>query len=584
MKRMTLGTLLGATAVLASVGVGSFVLHNEIGPRAAGYHAKVLCSGVFVAGRSADTVEALDLGRFWYVQGDVDAEAKTVKSTLYGFGTAHAIYRDGVGCTVVRGVTPEELRAATPTLPERRDTAGLPWPTGDVGAVDTTLDGIDQAALTAAIDAAFAEPDPETLRRTRAVVVVHRGRIIAERYGPGFTKDTPLLGWSMTKSVTSTLYGLASARDRLDIHEPTGFDAWPDGDPRAALTTDQLLRMSSGLAFDESYDAFGDATRMLFLERSAGRFAASFPLEHDPDTHWSYSSGTTNVLQALLQQKLGEDYATFPHEALFAPLGMRSAVIEPDSSGAYVGSSFMYATGRDWARFGLLYLQDGTWEGERLLPEGWVTYVSTPTPPSNGRYGAQFWLNRSAEHGEEARWPDVPVDAFDASGFEGQNVLIVPSRDAVIVRLGLSPGRKGWDFGAFAGSILDTLPEGPTAAERLARSDRVDEAPVDDAAYVHRGELLYGEGMPVLTREDLPGVLEPDLVLDDQGLRWTGHPDERPVRLRLVDGAWVADSPDAATVRRLLQLAERLDARVTGEHGAHFVSDDAEDRGFHVER
>lgn len=584
MKRMTLGTLLGATVVLAGVGVGSFVLQNEVAPRAAGYHAKVLCSGVFVAGRSEDSVEAIDLGRFWYVQGEVDTEAKTVESTLYGFGNTTAVYREGLGCTVARGVTVEELRAAAPAVPTPRDTAGLPWPTGDVGAVDSTLDGIDQHALKSAVDAAFTEPDPEHPRRTRAVVVLHRGRIVAERYGAGFSEETPLLGWSMTKSVTATMVALASARGTLDVHAPTGLEAWPEGDPRAALTPDQLLRMSSGLAFDESYDAFGDATRMLFLERSSGGFAASYPLEHDPDTHWSYSSGTTNIVQALLQQELGDDYAAFPRTALFDPLGMRSAVIEPDSSGTFVGSSFMYATGRDWARFGLLYLQDGTWEGERLLPEGWVSYVSTPTPPSKGLYGAQFWLNRGTEHGEAARWEGVPVDAFDASGFEGQNVLVVPSRDAVIVRLGLSPGRKGWDFGAFAASILDTLPEGPTAAERMATSDRVDEAPVDDAVYVHRGEALYGEAMPVIAPEDLSEGAADDVVVEGATLRWNGHPSGDSVTLRLADGALIADTPDAATVRLLLQVADRLDARVTGEHGAHFVADEAEDRGFRVER
>ncbi len=569
MKRGVLGVALTAVVVVAAVGVGAWFLENEIGPRGAGYHAKVLCSGVFVAGRDPLSVQASDLGRFWYVQGSVDPDARTATSSVYGFGEQTAAHREGLGCTLAVGTTVDALRATAPTLPAPRDTAGLPWPTGDVGATTEDLPGGDRAALDAAVDAAFQDPDPETPRRTRAVVVIWGDRIVAERYATGFDAETPLLGWSMTKSVTATLVGLAAHRGALDISEPSGLSVWPEGDPRAALTTDQLLRMSSGLAFDESYSATGGATRMLFLSPAGWRYAAEQELAHEPDTHWSYSSGTTNILQAVLRERLGpQDYLRFPRQALFDPLGMTSAVLEPDPSGVFVGSSFMYATARDWSRFGLLHLHDGVWEGERLLPEDWVDYATTPTPPSDGLYGAQFWLNR----GDPPRWADVPPDAFDASGFEGQNVLVVPSRGAVIVRLGLSPDRVGWDFAAFASDVLAALPPEPAPAPEPLTGE-----PVDDEVYIHLGAEAWGADAPRIVPEDWAGLVAdtPDLTADADGAVLEGG-----TRLVLQDGVVVARRPDAAAIRVLLALAEVLDGRLTGAGGARFVADPEDEAGF----
>jgi CubicO group peptidase (beta-lactamase class C family) len=571
--------VLGSAAlVLTAVIAGSSLLSLVIGPKGAGYHAKILCSGVFVAGRAEADVLAQDLGRFWYVQGAVDPAARTATSSLYGFGSSTAVYREGLGCTLARGRTVEALRDTAPTIPAPRDTAALPWPTGDVGAGPTPLPGTDIEALDRALEAAFSDPPGGPPRRTRAVVVLQGGQIVAERYAPGFTEDTPLLGWSMAKSVTATLVGLAAADGALDVSAPTGLPAWSgEGDPRAAITVDQLLRMSSGLGFSEVYGAFGDATHMLFVAPSAADYAADSPLAAPPDSVWSYSSGTTNVLQRVLRRAVGDEaYPGFPRAALFDRIGMRSAVFEPDASGDFVGSSFLYATAREWARFGLLHLQDGTWEGERVLPEGWVAYVTTPTPPApRGEYGAQWWLNAGdPANPDDRRWPSLPRDAYDASGFEGQNVLVVPSRDVVIVRLGLTPDRVGWDFDAFAASILDALPDVPPAEARLV-ADVPDEEPVDRAAYAHLGDAPWQDGAPAIVRQDWDDLVDErsDLEAGPTGARWTGHPTGAEVTLRFDRGVLVADTPDRATLRLLVELADLLDARVSTDQGVYWVED-----------
>ena len=231
--------------------------------------------------------------------------------------------------------------------------------------------------------------------------------------------------------------------------QPAPIKEWQN-DMRREITLDALLRMSSGLEFVEDYASPSDATRMLFGAKNAASVAIAAPAIAKPNEVWSYSSGTTNILQAIIRRQFSNhaDYVAYPYQRLFSKLGMTSAVLESDASGVFVGSSFMYATARDWAKFGQLYLQDGVWQGERLLPEGWVRYSSTPTPKSNGVYAAQFWLNKND--------PAFPQDAFMADGFEGQNVAIIPSKNVVIVRLGLSRG-GAFDDNAFIKRIVSAL-------------------------------------------------------------------------------------------------------------------------------
>ena len=459
----------GAVLGVGAVGVFAW-LSLRIFPIGTGIAAKTACSDVFVAGRAPEGLLEQEVpSAAAFVSYTIDESAGTATASAFGLASKTAVYRPGLGCALALDTEVAALKAEgfEPELGPRPD---APWPRGDAEDPRPDPEGLDRAALDAAFDTIFAdggwaedEHRDERPLNTRAVVVVQHGRLLAERYAPGFDADTPQLGWSMTKSVTSALVGILVGRGRLDIDEPMGFAEWssPD-DPRSALTWDHLLRMSSGLEWNEDYGLRSDVTVMLFDVYDGTAEAVSRELAHDVDTVWYYSSGTTNLLHRRMREIFANDraYHRFPYQALFEPLGMTSALMETDSSGTYVGSSFMYATPRDWARFGQLYLQDGVWEGERILPEGWVartiTPTSTPSDPPGG-YGLQWWLN-AAPNPEERGLPDVPVDAFWASGHQGQNVVVVPSRDAVIVRMGMTNG-PGWPRSKFVAAVLEALPE-----------------------------------------------------------------------------------------------------------------------------
>jgi CubicO group peptidase (beta-lactamase class C family) len=294
--------------------------------------------------------------------------------------------------------------------------------------------------------------------------VVYDGHLIAERYAPGFAPDMPMLGWSMSKSVTNALVGLLVGQGRLVLHEPAPVPEWrsPD-DQRRNITLDQMLRMSSGLAFEERYGPLADITDMLYGAHDFGAFAAGRHLEVLPDEKWHYASGTANIIARIVRyevEKTDPNYYRFIRKALFDRIGMTSAVMEPDASGTIVGSSYTFATVRDWARFGLLYLQDGIWNGERILPDGWVAYSTTPTPKApKGQYGALFWLNAGAPDDPTDRlWPSAPVDAYAAQGFQEQKLIMIPSQKLVLVRLGATAPRSAWDTDTFIASVLRALP------------------------------------------------------------------------------------------------------------------------------
>jgi len=357
--------------------------------------------------------------------------------------------------------------AAGPVLvPLPPQPAGIAFPTSD-WEVAAPAGASDPARLSRALDDAFSEPDPGRLRRTRAVVVVHGGRIVAERYAEGFGPQTPLFGWSMTKSVTNALCGILVREGKLDLFAPALVPEWNHaGDARRAISVDLLLRQSSGLRWNEVYETSPfDSSVIAMLygigHRDMAAFAASQPLAHPPGTVWYYSSGTTLILSRILHSLIGSeaDYHAFPRRELFERIGMKSALIEPDAAGTFVGSSYSYATARDWARFGLLYLRDGTWEGARILPVGWVDYTRTPAPAApHGEYGAHFWLNAgAANRGAPSPDPRAPADLFYASGHDGQVVAIVPSRDLVIVRAGLTPDDGRYDLNGFLAEVVAAL-------------------------------------------------------------------------------------------------------------------------------
>lgn len=421
------------------------------------YRSKVLCSIVFGSGRSIDPQRVEDVSQDSYrllrlFRSRVDPVARTVTASLFGLRPRTAIDRPGLGATLIYSGSSADLQVRVPT-------ASLKARTTRRSSVDLQVRPSPTARHV--VDAAFTEANPKRLRRTRAIVVMRDGEIVAEQYAPGFSAATPLPGWSMTKGVLNALIGILIGEQRLSITDTALLPQWQPPDPRAAITLEDLLRMRSGLKFSEVYANFSsDVIEMLFNQPDAARYAAGQPLDFAPGTTWSYASGTSNILSAIVRRVVGEtDYWDWPRRVLFDPLGMTSAVLEPDASGTFVCSSFMLATARDWARFGQLFLEDGVWNGQRILPDGWVPFSTTPTAQStDDNYGAHWWLKLQPEIGGGTRAAArIPPDAFFAIGHEAQTLTIIPSRRLVVVRLGLSIYIDSWNQAEFLAELLDAL-------------------------------------------------------------------------------------------------------------------------------
>jgi CubicO group peptidase (beta-lactamase class C family) len=345
------------------------------------------------------------------------------------------------------------LPAAAQLMPEQPP--GVPWPT-ETWPTGPLPAGTDRAALDAAMAEAFDGGNP-ALGETRALVIVSGGRIVLEHYAADYGSDMPLPSWSMAKSITHALVGAAVLQGLVDIDAPMGSPHWPEGDPRMAIPWRQWLNMVDGQDYhelDARLPTGDDVAKMLFGQGrlDAARYAAALPLAHPPGTRWNYNSaGEILVSDALTRAVVPAPVSPadrrtgmlgWMHHSLFDPIGMGSAQPEFDATGLYLGSSFVYATAADFARFGLLYLRDGRWDGRQLLPKGWVGFARTPAPAGNvDIYGAGWWINPAT--GTGIPFPALidtgpERDAFRAEGHDGQIVLIVPSRDLVVVRLGLS--------------------------------------------------------------------------------------------------------------------------------------------------
>lgn len=474
MGRWVKQIMLAVAVVLVLLLVGACWYLSDTLPISSGHTAKTICSNVFISGRDAQNVFKEDIAplHFLFAITDfkVDPDAKTVTADAFGFAKLRAIYRDGCGCTILKDIPEVEFRQQKigyipppRYMPEQR--SKLPWPAGNQGPVPSLPPGIDAVKLDKAVETAFAEPNPQHPRKTRAVVIVYDGKLIAERYAPGFDRNTPQLGWSMSKSVTNAVVGVLVKKGKLQLNSAAPVPEWQQaGDRRQNITLDQLMRMSSGLEFNEAYAPFSDAVYMFYDSRDFAAYAALKPLEAEPDSKWNYSSGTANIIARIVRQAIEIDHAhyyEYLYQNLFHKIGMLSLVMEPDPSGTFVGSSYMFATPRDWARFGLLYLQDGVWNGERILPEDWVKYTTTPTSQApRGEYGALFWLNAGASGNPSDRlMPSVPPDVFFARGFQEQRVFIVPSRKLVLVRFGATSDKSAWSDDAFIADVLNALPQ-----------------------------------------------------------------------------------------------------------------------------
>lgn len=413
-----------------------------------GFAAKSVCSCTFEAGRDQISIEAgdNDIDPIYYAKNVIDTIEKSVTSTVFGLKKRKAVYKEGIGCVLL-----SENEVRPNFQPKRRQLSNdASWPYGDGKQIDTLFENINYSLLNKTVDSAF-DYGSNVAQRTRAVVVVYKDQIIAEKYAPGFDKNTKILGWSMTKSVTNAVFGVLEKNGELDIDEQNLFPTW-EQDGRSVITLRNLLNMNSGLEWLEDYNTMSDVTNMLFMESDMGKVQVDKPLTGPPNASWNYSSGTTNLLSLYLRNQFDshQEYLDFWYRELIDRIGMHSMIIETDISGTYVGSSYGWATPRDWAKFGLLYLHKGNWNGEQILNESWVEFSHTPTDGSEGSYGAQFWLNAGG------MYPDAPKDIYFCNGYQGQQVVIIPSKEMVIVRMGLTE-YPDFDFNSFLSNISKSV-------------------------------------------------------------------------------------------------------------------------------
>jgi len=439
-----------------------------------GFVADVLCSQTFVSNLDpdrvfAETSEAMPgVGLIsWAIGVEVDRARREVRTSLLGTGRSRAVYREGLGCTLDHddATIDTELPPAAAMPP-----SALP----DIAGPQIVAPA--DPALARAIERVFAEPDRPPLRHTRAVVIVKDGRVIAERYAPGVGVETQLLGYSATKSVVSALIGVLVRQGKLALGQPAPVASWQDpNDPRHAITVDHLLRHTAGLDVGSSLfatlgSAFDKVNRMKFIERDQAGFAEAASLEATPGRVWNYNDANYLVLSRLIRDAAGghaADVLRFARQELFAPLGMRHVTLQFDATGTPEGASEMLATARDWARFGMLYLDDGIVGGKRILPEGWARYSATPTPGAWVGYGAGWWTNLGDSYGANKRIGcGMPRDAIHARGQFGQYVIVVPSERLVVARFGVTGGDN--DIEGVSRLVADVI--AATKARASARS------------------------------------------------------------------------------------------------------------------
>lgn len=387
-----------------------------------GYVARTVCSCHFEINRPVEQIVKEDLsgGLFSFARFIIDEKSKSVTSTLLGFSGKTAVYRKGLGCILLKGKDDYHIDFSTPIDSNK---FAAPWQ-------DIRNSTFSREAKKRIDTLAFDKDYSVGKKKTRALLILHKDTLIYEQYADGTNSNTPLLGWSMTKSVISACAGILVKNGQLSIDEKpfkTSQDPY-----KSSTTLRDLLQMRSGLDWEENYNRYSSATKMLF--DSDNVFDQVEKLSFG-EKQWEYSSGTTNLISGFLQSKFksNQAYLAFPHKALFNVLDLQHAWIEPDESGTYLGSSYMYATGQDWLKLGRLFLNKGNWQGTQLLDTSWIDFVQMEARGSQGRYGGHFWLNKYG-----ISYPDAPHDMFTMDGYQGQLVAIFPSHELVVVRLGLA--------------------------------------------------------------------------------------------------------------------------------------------------
>ena len=428
-----------------------------------GVVSHTLCSGVFVSGLDPNQLfaEALEPNpglnmlskRLRY---EVDRTRREVVATWAGGFTSRAVYREGRGCMLVYPSDEKGVAAGPVTSSDKLPPTPAQAKANTAGLLEVEP---KNGQLEAALERAFAETARPPHRWVKAIVILHNGKLVAERYAPGYEADTPIYGYSLAKSVVNAMLGILVRQGKLSVGQLAPVAEWQDPrDARHAITIDELLRMTSGLALDESDSGFDPVSRMLFLEPDMAAYAERASLEASPGSRWKYTSGNTLILSRIIRDAVGgraEDVIEFARRELFDPLGISTATIEFDATGTPVGSQGMLLSARDWARFGMLFMNDGMVDGERILPAGWVGYSTSPT--LNSGYGAGFWTNRGTN--EDARWrvrSGMPADSFYGSGSLGQRIVIAPSAGLVIVRMGLTHS-PDFDMGSLVRLVREAV-------------------------------------------------------------------------------------------------------------------------------
>lgn len=407
---------------------------------ASGYAAKMMCTNHFENNRDLDNINKTEL-TFLPLPISSKLLSNGVSASVYGLSKQTAYYKKGIGCVLVHGKDDFNVTydKKTPShMGFELDKVEIP-------------ENVDQAKLNEALNYLFDEGNEITNKKTKAVAVAYKGKLIGEQYAVNNNKDTKQLGWSMTKSIISTMVGMRVKEGKMDIKSRNLVPEWQN-DERKDISLNNLLQMSSGLEWEEEYGKASDATIMLYESENVYEKAIQAPFLHQPGTHWMYSSGTTNILSGLLKKTFSSNkaYYDYLYNGLFDKIGMHSALVETDESGTIVGSSYCYATTRDWLKFGLLYLNDGKVNGEEIITKDWIKYVTTPVEDSQGQYGGQIWLNANKEY------KNCSDKMYYFRGFQGQRIYVIPEKELIIARFGIN---DDVDFDGLIGKVMNAIKE-----------------------------------------------------------------------------------------------------------------------------
>ena len=413
-----------------------------------GYASKYMASSVLIGHHMPAMINAQDLNvpLINLATTDFIANDSEGTSNVYGLMERKAIDRQELGAVLVTEDFDQEASFLQPN--RERSFDSIPYPFGHLQAKDTLFPEINYDQLNKAVALPFGN---SAVQKTRTLLILYKGHLLYENYAEGFDYNTPVLGWSMTKSVLATLYGVLEHQGKLNVGNQAPILGWKNDD-RKNITINHLLRMQSGLEWDENYEKISDVTKMLFLDSDMTKAQKEKEAIAAPEEIWNYSSGTTNLLSGILRQqfKSHQEYLDFPYSDLIDKIGAHSMILEADVQGNYVGSSYGWASTRDWGRLGQLYLNEGNWNGEQLFSPSWIDYITKPTRNSNGTYGAHFWLN------SEGIYPDVPKDLYSMNGYQGQYVFMIPSKDLVVVRTGLAEFPE-FDINGFLSVLVSAI-------------------------------------------------------------------------------------------------------------------------------